>query len=105
MHKLTSMIVDYDVVQSSDEDNGVEDTYFPIYEYEWGGTKKRLESKSSVRAGAHLGKTVHILVEPQTENAVCLEDKKQSQFVLLIFGAAGVAALVLVVLVKAGILS
>ena len=105
MHKFTGVVVDFDIVQHRSEENTMEDLYFPIYEYDWSGIKRRLKSNSSRQAEPSMGKTVHILVDPQTQDAICLEDEKSSQLVLLIFGAIGVAALVLVILVKAGVLS
>ena len=104
MQKTTGVVVDFDVVQHHNEENTLEDLYFPIYEYDWGGIKKQLKSNSSKQAEPSIGKTVRILIDPQTQDAVCLEDEKSSQLVLLIFGAIGVAALILVVLVKTGIL-
>ncbi|MDE5820214.1 MAG: DUF3592 domain-containing protein [Lachnospiraceae bacterium] len=105
MHKITGVVVDFDIVQHRSEENTMEDLYFPIYEYDWSGIKRRLKSNSSRQAEPSMGKTVHILVDPQTQDAICLEDEKSSQLVLLIFGAIGVVALVLVILVKAGVLS
>ena len=105
MQKITGVVVDFDIVQHRSEENTMEDLYFPIYEYDWSGIKRRLKSNSSRQAEPSMGKTVHILVDPQTQDAICLEDEKSSQLVLLIFGAIGVVALVLVILVKAGVLS
>ena len=104
MQKITGVVVDFDVVQHRNEENTMEDLYFPIYEYDWGGMKKRLKSNSSKQAEPSIGKNVQILIDPQTQDAVCLEDEKSSQLVLLIFGAVGVAVLILVVLIKTGIL-
>lgn len=104
MHKTTGVVVDFDVVEHRNEDDMMENLYFPIYEYDWGGIKKRLKSNSSRQAEPSLGKNVHILIDPQTQDAVCLEDEKSSQLVLLIFGAVGMTVLLLVVLIKTGIL-
>ena len=100
MHRVTGVLVDYDVVQKRDDDNLMVDVYFPIYEYEWGGVKKRLESTTSGSVKA--GRKVHILVDPQTEKAICLEDVKRSDIAFPIFGVIGVAAFVLVLLTAAG---
>ena len=100
MHKITGVLVDYDVVQKRDDDNLMVDIYFPIYEYEWGGVKKRLNSTTS--GSIKIGRKVHILVDPQTEKAICLEDIKRSDIVFPIFGVIGVVTFVLVLLKATG---
>lgn len=90
MHKVTGIMVDSSVCQQHDDDNLLIDYYFPIYEYEWGGEKKQLKSTTNVLR-IKIGKEVHILIDPQTEKAVCLEEERKSNLLLLIFGAIGLA--------------
>lgn len=94
MHKVTGIMVDSHVCQQHDDDNLLIDYYFPIYEYEWGGIKKRLESTTNVLR-IKIGRKVHILIDPQTEKAICLEEERGSNLLLLIFGVIGLAVPVL----------
>ena len=102
MHKLTGVLVDYTVSQKRDEDNDMIDYYFPIYEYEWGGEKKRLKSNTS--GSIKIGRKVHILVDPQTEKAICMEEEKSSNSFLMLFGVIGVIVFILVLMKAAGII-
>lgn len=47
MQKVTGIMVDSTVSQYRDEDNDLRDAYFPVYEYDWGGVKKRLYSTTN----------------------------------------------------------
>ena len=104
MHKTTGVMVDYTVGQYRDEDNDIRDAYFPVYEYEWGGVKKRLKSTTNALR-IKIGRQVHILIDPQTEKAICLEEQKASDALLLIFGIIGVLTFILMLLLATGILS
>lgn len=99
MHMTNGVLVDTTVVQGDDEDD-----YFPIYEYEWGGVKKRLNSNTNA-SRIKIGRKVHILVDPKTEEAICLEEQNASDSMLLIFGVIGVLAFILVLLLGTGVLS
>lgn len=95
------MLVDTTVVHHINE---ISDDYFPVFEYEWGGVKKRLESKTNA-SRIKIGRKVRILVDPETEEAICPEEQNASDSILLIFGVIGVLVLVLVVLLGMGVLS
>ena len=105
MHMVDGMIVDHTVSQVLDEDRDVRDVYSPVYEYEWKGVKKRLKGTVSVSVAKNpVGKKVHILVDPKTETAVCLEEKKNEEAALLVFGVIGVLVFILVILSAIGVL-
>ena len=105
MHMVDGMIVDHTVSQVLDEDRDVRDVYNPVYEYEWKGMKKRLKGTVSVSVAKNpVGKKVHILVDPKTETAVCLEEKKNEEAALLVFGVIGVLVFILVILSAIGVL-
>ena len=99
MHMLDGVIADYTISQILDEDRDIRDVYFPVYEYEWGGIRKQLKSTVSASVAKNpVGKQVHILVDPKTENVVCLEEKQKSETLLLTFGVIGIIVLVLVLI-------
>lgn len=102
MHTIIGVLADYNEIEKRDEDNDIVTSYFPIYEYEYGGETRRLESTTSSRMKK--GRKVHILVDPQTEKAICLEGEKESNSLLLIFGGIGVIVFVLVLLKAAGVI-
>lgn len=102
MHTIIGVLVDYDVAEKRDENNDIVTCYFPIYEYEYGGETRRLESTTS--SLMKKGRKVHILVDPQTEKAICLEGEKESNSLLLIFGGIGVIVFILVLLKAAGVI-
>ena len=105
MHMVDGMIADHTVSQVLDEDRDVRDVYSPVYEYEWKGVKKRLKGTVSVSVAKNpVGKKVHILVDPKTETAVCLEEKKNEEAALLVFGVIGVLVFILVILSAIGVL-
>lgn len=103
MHELSGVIVDFKVGQTRDEHDYMRDVYSPIYEYEWNGIKKRLNSKVCVQKEPSIGKTVHILLNPMTGEAICMEDEQKSQGFLVIFGIIGIAVVILMILLKMGI--
>ena len=101
MYKLDGVLVEYTEHETRDEDNDIRTIYCPVYEYDWKGTKKRLYSTSSA-PGLKLpaiGRQVHILVDPKTEQAICLEDEKSSMLVYLVFGVIGLLTFILVLVV------
>ena len=102
MHTIIGVLVDYDEVEKRDANNDMVWDYFPIYEYEWGGETRRLKSTTSSRM--KIGRKVHILVDPQTENAICMEGEKESNSVLLVFGGIGVIVFILVLLKATGVI-
>lgn len=104
MHKLTGVMVDSTVCQQHDEDNLLQDYYFPVYEYDWGGETKRLYSTTNALS-IKIGRKVHILIDPQTENAICLEEEIRSNSFLLLFGIIGLLTFVLLLLLCTGIIS
>lgn len=106
MHMIDGVLVDTTVAQRRDENDihQMWDEYFPIYEYEWGGVKKRLESHTNA-SRIKIGRKVHILVDPKTEEAICLEEQNASDSLLLIFGVIGVLFFIMVVLLFTGVLS
>ena len=103
MYKITGVMVDSTVGHYRDEDNDMREAYFPVYEYEWGGITKRLYSTTNALS-IKIGRQVHILIDPRTEEAICLEEQKASDSLLLIFGIIGVLTLVLMVMLVTGIL-
>lgn len=102
MHTIIGVLADYNEIEKRDEDNDIVTSYFPIYEYEYGGETRRLESTTSSRMKK--GRKVHILVDPQTEKTICLEGEKESNSLLLIFGGIGVIVFILVLLKAAGVI-
>ncbi len=102
MRTVTGIMVDWVEVQGYNSDNDIVTNRFPIYEYEWCGEKKRL--KSSHSAKIKIGKRVHILIDPQTGETLCLEDEKATNAGFLIFGGIGVLVLILVLLKAAGVI-
>ena len=104
MYKVAGVLVDTTVCQQHDDDNIIQDIHFPVYEYEWQGVKKRLYSTTNA-LHVKIGRPVHILIDPQTEEAICLEEQKASDSMLLIFGVIGLLTLVLMILLGTGILS
>ena len=103
MHKVPGVIVDTHVVQQHDEENTLQDVHFPVYEYDWGGVKKRLDGTSNALR-IKIGRRVHILIDPQTEKAICMEEQKASDGLLLIFGFIGVLTLIMMLMLVTGIL-
>lgn len=103
---LFGMQVDYTVGSSTDSEGTETNIYYPIYEYDWGGEKRRFAGKmgSSGKKYRTIGRQVHILVNPQTKEAVCKEDENASDGLLLIFGFVGLATLALMVALSSGIL-
>ena len=104
MYKVAGVLVDTTVCQQHDDDNIIQDIHFPVYEYEWQGVKKRLYSTTNA-LHIKIGRPVHILIDPQTEEAICLEEQKASDSMLLIFGVIGLLTLILMILLGTGILS
>lgn len=102
MHQVSGVLVDYEVIEASDDD--ASDGYFPIYEYEWNGVTKQLKSNVNTIKQKR-GAKVHILIDPQTEKVICMEAENASNGALLLFGVIGVLTLVLMVLIGTGVVS
>lgn len=81
----------------------MQDVYFPVYEYDWGGVKKRLDGTSNALR-IKIGRRVHILIDPQTEKAICMEEQKALDSLLLIFGIIGVLTFIMMLMLVTGIL-
>ncbi|MDE6017070.1 MAG: hypothetical protein K2H41_15500 [Acetatifactor sp.] len=102
MRKVTGVIVDSTVCDAPPNEVGVE-AYFPVYEYEWEGVKKRLNSTTNVLR-IKIGRKVHILVDPRTEKAICLEEEMATNTLYMIIGGIGVLVLVMVLMLATGVL-
>ena len=108
-HNMLSFLgvqVDYTVGTSKDSEGTETDIYYPVYEYDWGGEKRRLSSNigSSGKKYRTIGRQVQILVNPQTREAICKEDEKAGDVIFLIFGIVGLATLALMLALSFGIL-
>lgn len=81
--------VDYVVDHGTGDDA---DSYFPIYEYEWMGERRRFKGSigSNGKKYRTIGRKVHILRDPATDQVCCKEDEKSSFGIFLIFGIIGV---------------
>lgn len=44
MHTIIGVLVDYNEIEKRDADNDIVTSYFPIYEYEWGGETRLLRA-------------------------------------------------------------
>ena len=106
MISLPGIQVDYTIHKGRNSDHYA-DIFNPIYEYEWGGEKKRLYSSigSSGEKYRTIGRRVHILVDPQTGKAICQEDEKTAGYLYLLFGIVGLGVFVLMLALSFGILS
>lgn len=76
---IDGVLVDTTVAQRRDENDihQMWDEYFPIYEYEWGGVKKWLESHTNA-SRIKICRKVHILIDSKAEEAICLEEQNAS---------------------------
>ncbi|MDE6210156.1 MAG: hypothetical protein K2M73_10865 [Lachnospiraceae bacterium] len=103
MISLTGIQVDYKISKST-HNHRSQSIYTPIYEYDWGGEKKRFCGPlgSSGKKYSTIGRMVHILVNPQTGDAVCQEDEKSSFLFSLFFGIIGIACLALMIALSFG---
>lgn len=103
MISLTGIQVDYKISKST-HNHRSQSIYKPIYEYDWGGEKKRFcgPLSSSGKKYSTIGRMVHILVNPQTGEAVCQEDEKSSILFSLFFGIIGIACLALMIALSSG---
>lgn len=108
MRELIGVVTDYCECWHRENGEGISARkyYAPIYEYEWGGVVKQITGSAGYGPGRKnkIGAKVHILVDPQTEKAVCREEEMGFHVVMMIFGMIGLAVFVLVVLKGIGIL-
>lgn len=104
MFSLTGVQVDYTVGRSTDSDGSTTKVYYPIYEYDWGGERRRLSSNigASGKKYRTIGRQVHILVNPQTGDAYCQEDAKAGDGIVLLFGFVGILAIGIMLAISFG---
>lgn len=104
---LPGIQVDYTISQNTDSEGRTVLYYKPVYEYEWGGERRRITGPvgSSGKRYRAIGKKVHIFVDPHTERAVCQEDEKTKVNVYLLFGIIGLVVFVLLLAQSFGVLS
>lgn len=106
MLMYTGVLVDYTEEISTDSDGDTQKVYHPIYEYDWGGEKRRLfgNAGSSGKKYRTIGRQVHILVNPKTGEAICREDENANEGAAVAFGVIGVAVFALMLALSLGVL-
>ncbi|MDE6016985.1 MAG: hypothetical protein K2H41_15070 [Acetatifactor sp.] len=108
LRELIGVVVDYSTSWHREDGDGMSTWkyYAPIYEYEWGGVRKQLTGPVGHGPGrkSKIGAQVHILLDPQTEKAICREDETHFHIIMMILGVIGLLAFVLVLLRGIGIL-
>lgn len=99
---LPGMQADYTVSQSTGEEGRTLLIYRPVYEYEWGGERRRIVGPvgSSGKKYRTIGRKVHILVDPHTGKAVCREDEMTAGNVYFLFGIIGLLVFILVLVIS-----
>ena len=105
MISLPGMQVDYTITRATE--NRMMKIYTPVYEYEWGGERRRIGSPmgGSRRKYRSIGRRVNILVDPHTGKAICEEDTKAGGNLFIGFGIVGIAVFLLLLGVSFGVLS
>lgn len=105
MISLPGMQVDYTITQNRKRMG--KRIYHPIYEYEWGGERRRIGSHvgGSRQKYCSIGRKVHIFVDPHTGKALCAEDTKTSENMFLGFGIIGIVVFLLLLGRSFGVLS
>lgn len=112
MRSVTGVLADYTESGSTeggdtDNDESAPKVYYPVYEYDWGGETRRLSGTMGIseKKDRAIGIRVHILLNPQTGEAICREDEKTSERVALVFGIIGVAVFALMMALSFGVLA
>lgn len=97
MRSVTGVLANYTEDGNVDNDEATRKVYHPVYEYDWGGETRRLSGTigTSEKKERAIGRQVHILVNPQTGEAICREGEKAGERVALVFGGIGVAVFAL----------
>lgn len=107
MHSVTGVLVDYTEDGSTDNDEIARKVYHSVYEYDWGGETRRLSGTMGIseKKDRAIGSRVHILLNPQTGEAICREDEKTGERVAFVFGIIGVAVFALMLALSFGVLA
>ncbi len=105
MHSVTGVLANYAQDGSMDNDETARKVYHPVYEYDWGGEIRQLSGTVGIseKKERTIGRRVHILVNPQTGEAICREDEKAGERVALVFGGIGVAVFALMLAFSLGV--
>lgn len=107
MARATGLLCEYSVVQKREEDGFCMDYYYPVYDYWWMGELRKLHSNvaSGYPYWMRTHTRLHIYLNTQTGEAVCLEDQIMRVSVPLTIGGVGVVILILTLLIGTGVIS
>lgn len=104
MQVLEGVQVSFREEWSTDSDGDRIRIYYPVYEYELMGEKRRYESRMGGNAKKYrqVGRVVHMLWDHGTDEVFCREDEKSSFGMQAIFGAVGFLTLLLMLYLSFG---
>lgn len=104
MQVLEGVQISFREEWSTDSDGDRIRIYYPVYEYELMGEKRRYESRMGGNAKKYrqVGRKVHMLRDHGTNEVFCREDEKSSFGLQAIFGVVGFLTLLLMLYLSFG---
>lgn len=104
MQVLEGVQISFREEWSTDSDGDRIRIYYPVYEYELMGEKRRYESRmgGSAKKFRQVGRKVHMMRDYDTDQVYCREDEKSSFGMQMIFGVVGFLTLLLMLYLSFG---